>query len=85
MVYQRINLSEEDKHILQEIFTELEKINIPTTFQNTGGQGHQIRTGSIDQKGARQTVFGYSNWRRTKNVSKSSENILISYLFLKNL
>lgn len=56
--YIKTKLSKNDKDILKEIYEELENITIPTTYQKCGGQGHQIRTGTIKQKQARQTSFG---------------------------
>jgi len=58
MSYIKTKLSIQDKDILNIIYQELEKITLPTTFQQTGGQGHQIRTGTVNQKFARQTCFG---------------------------
>ena len=69
MSYIRTKLSSQDKDILKEIYEELEDITIPTTYQKTGGQGHQKRTGSISQKNARQTSFGSSYYRGKKNIS----------------
>ena len=66
-------LSNEDKNILKEIYDELEKIYIPTTFQNVGGYGHQVRTGAVSQRGARQTCFGLSFYRGKKRTALYSE------------
>jgi hypothetical protein len=70
MVYEKNKLSKEDKEILIEIYEELEEITLPSTYQKTGGQGHQVRTGSVKQKNARQSVFGYSNYKQKKQLSK---------------
>lgn len=70
MVYEKNKLSKEDKEILSEIYEELEEITLPSTYQKTGGQGHQVRTGSVKQKNARQSVFGYSNYKQKKQLSK---------------
>lgn len=71
MSYKRTKLSDGDKKILEEIFRELEKITLPSTYRSGNNHNyHQVRTGSIDQKGARQTVFGYSKYRQKKNISK---------------
>jgi hypothetical protein len=73
MSYIRTKLSELDKEILQDIYEELEDINIPTTYQKIGGQGHQIRTGSNKQKSARQTSFGIVTYKGKKTKSQSSK------------
>jgi hypothetical protein len=72
MSYIRTKLSQEDKEILREIYQELEEINIPTTYQKTGGQGHQLRTGTTKQPDARQTSFGIINFQGKIKKSKSS-------------
>jgi hypothetical protein len=70
MSYKNVNkISEQDKKILDEIYEELEKIRIPTTYQSVGGQGHSVRTGTISQKCARQTSFGYTNYQGKKQLS----------------
>tara|TARA_R110000796_G_scaffold75419_1_gene169195 strand:- start:1816 stop:2337 length:522 start_codon:yes stop_codon:yes gene_type:complete len=60
MSYIRTKLSPEDKTILQEIYEELEDINIPTTYKSNekNGAHHAVKTGAVSQKYARQTVFG---------------------------
>lgn len=69
MSYIRRELSKEDTEILNKIYKELEKIHIPTSYRNKGGQGHQIRTGTKEQKGARQTPFGIVEYRHKKQES----------------
>ena len=67
----RVNLlSEDDKTNLKLIFEELEMITLPTTFQNTGGQGHSKRIGALDQKGARHTSWGITLYQGKKKVSR---------------
>lgn len=72
MSYIRTRLSKEDKDILKEIYEELEDINIPIVYRKgEKGQGHQKRTGSINQKDARQTSFGLTTFRGKKVKSQS--------------
>ena len=54
------NLSDTDKDILKNIYEELEKINIPTTYQSKEPKkGFQTqRTGNWKVKGARSCIFG---------------------------
>jgi hypothetical protein len=73
MSYTITKLSHEDKDILKEIYEELEDITIPTTYQKTGGQGHQIKTGSNKQKDARQTSFGLTKYQGKTLQSKSTK------------
>lgn len=47
MNYIRTKLSYDDKDILDEIYDELDEITLPSSFRNKGGQGHQIKTGTI--------------------------------------
>lgn len=72
MDYVKIKLSSEDKEILKVIFDKLEDITIPSSFRNKGGQGHQIRTGSVSQKNARQTCFGLTYHHGQVKKSKST-------------
>jgi len=56
MSFIKTKLTLEDKKILKEIYNELEKIRIPTTYN--GGTYHSVKTGTTDQKEARQACFG---------------------------
>jgi len=70
MTHKLTKLSNKDSKILSDIYNALEKILLPTTYQKTGGQGHQVRTGATKQKGARQALFGIRNFRKGKQYSK---------------
>ena len=63
-------LSETDKDNLDIIYQQLEKIRLPTTYQASGGQGHQIRLGANSQKGARHTTFGLTKFQGRTRISK---------------
>ena len=69
MSYIKNKLSVEDKDILNDIFDELENINIPTTYKTTTSNGahHAIKTGATTQKDARQTLFGIYNGKKSKS------------------
>ena len=69
MSYIKTKLSGEDKDILDEIYDELEEINLPSRFQKVGAQGHSRRTGACSQKQARQTCFGYTIYQCKKQLS----------------
>ena len=56
MSYIITELVEEDREILREIYQELEIICIPTVYHT--GTHHATKTGTIEQKEARQTCFG---------------------------
>jgi len=71
MNYKQTILSSEDKDILDEIYQHLEKIHIPTTYRSNASQGHSVKTGTVYQKGARQTCFGITTYRGKKQISKS--------------
>ncbi len=65
-------LSEDDKKNLKEIYDALQKITIPTVFTNIGvipRRHHSIRTGTSNQKNARQTSFGLVTYRGKKQES----------------
>ena len=49
MSYIITKLSPEDKEILQEIYEELEDINIPTTYKSNkkNGAHHAVKTGAL--------------------------------------
>ena len=68
----KTKLSSLDKDILNEIYDELEKIYIPTTFARVGAHHHAVKTGTTSQRGARQTAFGLTNYQGKKNKSKST-------------
>lgn len=69
MSYVKNKLSVEDKDILNNIFDELENINIPTTFKTniSNGANHAVKTGATTQRDARQTLFGIYNGKKTKS------------------
>ena len=70
MSFIKTKLSSKDKDILKEIYEELEDITLPMSYRSGGrGQGHQIRTGACNQKKARQTSFGYTNYQQKKQLS----------------
>jgi hypothetical protein len=73
MSYIKTKLSYEDTDILKEIYDELEEITLPSSFRNKGGQGHQIRTGTVSQKGARQTSFGVTYFQGKYRKSNSTK------------
>jgi len=75
MSYIRRELSKEDTEILNKIYNELEKINIPTTYRSkcVKGRYHPERTGTCNQKRARQTPFGIVTYRHKKKVSNSTK------------
>ena len=73
MSYTRRKLSYDDKDILDEIYNALEKITLPSSFRNKGGQGHQIRTGTTTQRNARQTIFGTTTYQGKKRESRSTK------------
>lgn len=56
MSYIITELAEEDRNILQEIYQELEAIQIPTVWGTH--TFHSKKTGTTHQRGARQTCFG---------------------------
>jgi hypothetical protein len=65
-------LSSSDKNNLKIIYDALEKINIPTVFTNVGvipRRHHSIRTGTSNQRNARQTSFGLITFRGKKQES----------------
>lgn len=72
MDYLRIELSEQDKNILSDIYNELDKITIPTTFRSEGIKGgyHAAKIGVTNQRNARQTIFGPSKYRGIKQESR---------------
>jgi hypothetical protein len=77
MSYTKTKLSIRDKEILQEIYEELEDIHIRTTYQydnrKNNTKGHSTRTGTINQKNARQTSFGKIYYQ---GIYKSSASTL---------
>ena len=76
MSYTSTELSESDLQNLNDIFNELEKINIPTVFTNEGvipRRYHANRTGTANQKQARQTSFGLTTYRGKQQESKNSK------------
>jgi len=83
MSYITTNLSKEDKEILNKIYKELEKINITTSFSSEGipGHYHAVRTGTYNQKNARQTCFGLVRYRGKLQESKYTKK----YPFIMDL
>jgi hypothetical protein len=73
--YVKTKLSVSDTDILEEIYDELEKITIPTTFSSPGTKGHYhaVKIGVQSQRDARQTIFGTTTYRGVKQLSKSSK------------
>lgn len=64
-------LTDKDKHILMDIYNELENITLPTTYGK--GTYHANKIGVISQKDARQTCFGMVYYRGKKQESKYSK------------
>lgn len=58
MSFIKTKLSIQDKEILSEIYDALEEITLPSTHRIMGKGYHSARTGTINQKDARQTCFG---------------------------
>lgn len=75
MSYIRTKLSYDDKNILDEIYDELEKINIPTTYRkgSKSGNYHSIKIGVTSQRNARQTVFGVTKYKGEKQKTSSTK------------
>ena len=77
MSFIKTKLSFEDKEILKEIYKEMEKIRIPTTYN--GGTYHSVKTGTTNQKEARQACFGkvkYKGKIQLSNYSKKYPHIM---------
>jgi hypothetical protein len=72
MDYLRTELSNQDKNILTEIYNELEKITLPTTYRSEGVKGgyHASKIGVTNQRNARQTIFGLSKHKGVKQESR---------------
>lgn len=70
--YIKTKLSLDDKDILEDIYEELEEINIPTTYSRKGVKGHHHaeKTGTTTQKDARQTSFGLTTYQGKKRKVK---------------
>ena len=84
MSFIKTKLSVDDKTILKEIYEELEKITIPTTYRNKSiSLGHSARTGTTNQKDARQTCFGQVYFQGKYKLSKSSEKYTHMMNFFK--
>lgn len=76
MSFIKTKLSVEDKTILKEIYEELEKITIPTTYKSIGGgRGayHSIKTGTTNQKDARQACFGKVTYQGKMQISSCAK------------
>lgn len=71
-MYSRTEISQQDKNILTELYNELDKITIPTTFRSEGVKGgyHASKIGVTNQRNARQTIFGLSKHRGVKQESR---------------
>ena len=52
-------MTKNEKAELKKIYLALEQIHIPTSFSTTTGSNHPRRTGTLGQRDARQTSFGY--------------------------
>lgn len=76
MNYITTELLDTDLDNLKIIFDELEKINIPTVFTNVDiipRRFHANRTGTANQKNARQCSFGLTTYRGKRIESKFSK------------
>ena len=76
MNYIQTSLTKQDITALEQIFNELEKIYIPTVFTNEGVtplRYHANRTGTSNQRLARQTSFGLTTYRGKQQESKNSK------------
>lgn len=75
MSYIRTKLSNDDKNILDEIYDELEKITLPTSYcsERRKGNYHSIKIGVTSQRNARQTVFGVTKYRGKLQTSSSTK------------
>jgi hypothetical protein len=74
MSFIKTKLSVDDKTILKEIYDELEKITIPTTYRVKGvGNNHSIKTGTTNQKDARQACFGKVTYKGEIQVSSCAK------------
>jgi hypothetical protein len=69
-------LSSSDKNNLKIIYDALEKINIPTVFTNVGvipRRHHSNRTGTFNQRNARQTSFGLTTYMGKRQDSVNTK------------
>ena len=75
MSYIKTKISNSDKEILREIQDSLENITLPTSFSNSSTRGinHAVKTGTTNQRGARQTIFGIVKYKGVKQNSKFLE------------
>ena len=71
MSFIKTKLTVKDKEILSEIYKEMEKIRMPTTYN--GGTYHSVKTGTTDQKEARQACFGIVKYKGTIQSSNYSK------------
>jgi hypothetical protein len=70
MSYIKTKLSLNDKEILKEIFEELEKIRLPSSFRIKGiGSYHSRKTGTTNQHNAYQVIFGKVKYRGKLQLS----------------
>jgi len=81
MAYVQTKLSAKDTEILQEIYTELERITLPRSFRPKAEAAvyHVKRTGTHDQQRARQACFGlvtYQHMLRETNCSKRKPHMM---------
>ena len=81
MSFIKTKLSVEDKTILKEIYEELEKITIPTSYSSNGVKGHHhsVKTGTTKQINARQACFGkvtYQGKIQISSCAKKYPNIM---------
>ena len=62
--YITTEFSEKDRQLLSNLFQELEAIHIQTVYHRTVGGGlHAVKTGTTNQRDARQTCFGKVKYR----------------------
>ncbi len=64
MDYIITEFSQKDRQLLSNLFQELEAIHIQTVYHRTVGGGlHAVKTGTTNQREARQTCFGKVKYR----------------------
>jgi hypothetical protein len=67
MSFIKTKLTVKDKEILSEIYDDLEEIILPTSYSSKGikGHHHSVKTGTTNQKDARQVCFGKVKYKGT--------------------
>jgi hypothetical protein len=86
MSFIKTKLTVKDKQILSEIYDNLEEIILPTSYSSKGVKGHHhcVKTGTTDQKDARQVCFGKVKYKGTIQESSYSKKYPhMFYLFKK--